>query len=516
MNKKRGLLNVGVSITFKIILLVANILVRRFLIKCIGNDINGLNSLYLSILDFLAVAELGIGSAITYCMYKPIVDGDTETVFALYRLFKKIYLIIGLIITIGGCALMPALPYLAKGYESTNVNLYLTFGIMLASVVATYFFSAQTSLMNAYEDNYLSTAITSLGRILQYALQLIVLFTTASFVWYLICRLISAAAQFAMSEIIVKKRYPSVFASAIVNINDDTKKEIIKNVKAMFLHRIGSVLVNTIDSVIISAFIGVAILGKYSNYVAIMTAMTGTISLFFTPLTSMIGHLFVKDKTAFKKYFGFFFTLNFCLGCVFFLGYYAVIDDLVSVLFGAGLELEKTISFVITINYFIQFMRNATLLFRDASGTFYYDRFKPLAEGLSNLVLSILFVLLFKHFFNDNLAVVGVIIATIITNLFICHIVEPHVLHKYAFDCSAKKYYARIYSYIFVFVAALAALNFCTVRLENKWLELLANGCIAIAFSILPVVGAILSDRDFKDFAKAFLKKEKIDKQTQK
>lgn len=509
MSKKRSILNVAVSIFFKVALLVGNLLVRRYLIRFIGNDVNGLNSLYLSIIGMLSVVELGIGNAIIYCMYKPIVTGDTGKVLSLYKLFKKIYLVIGGIIVIAGFALMPFLPYLAKGYADIDVNLYLTFGIMLLSVVITYFFSAQTSLMNAYEDNYVSTTITSCGQLLQYVLQIVVLFITKSFIWYLVCRIVAALVQWVLSSIVVKKRYPSVFESTSRSIDGDTKKEIVKNVKAMFMHRIGGVLVNTIDSIIISAFIGVTILGKYSNYITIMTAMTGTITLFFTPLTATIGRLFIKDREDFKKYYNFFYALNFALGCIFFLGYYGTIDDLIVLFFGAGLEVEKSISFVITVNYFIQFMRQATLLFKDASGIFYYDRWKPIFEGLSNLVLSILFVLFFQKVFNDDLAVVGVIVATIITNLTICHIVEPHVLHKYAFQISAKKYYLRNYLYMISFVIVLVVLNFCMVHFDNKLVELLVNGCIAVGLSIVPIFCLIVRDKDFRYYAKSILKRKR-------
>ena len=117
MDKKKGLLNVSVSIGFKVLLLAINIVSRRFLIQYVGNEVNGLNSLYLSILDFLSIAELGVGSAITFCMYKPIVAGDTNKVSALYGLFTKLYILVGCIIFVCGCALMPVLPYLAKDYE---------------------------------------------------------------------------------------------------------------------------------------------------------------------------------------------------------------------------------------------------------------------------------------------------------------------------------------------------------------------------------------------------------------
>lgn len=496
MDKKKGIKNVSVSIAFKIMILFADIFVRRFLIRYIGNEINGLNSLYISILNFLAVAELGVGSAITFCMYKPIVEGDDNKVSALYGLFTKLYLIIGAIIAVGGCIALPLLPYLAKDYQNVDVNLYLTFGLMLISVVVTYLFSSKTSLINAYKNNYITTVISSLGRLLQCGLQIIVLIYTRSFVWYLACRIIAAGAQWLATEIIARFMHGGIIKNR-QPVDADTKKEVTKNVRAMFMHKIGSALVNTADSIIISAFIGIVLLGKYSNYTTIMVAMTGVITLFFSPLTSVIGHMSVEEDSAgVMRYHKFFHTFNFVVATVFFLGYYAVIDNLVTICFGQGLKLPRSISLVITLNYFIQFMRQSTLLFRDATGTFYNDRWKPLFEGLVNIALSILFVKVFPEQYN----IVGVIVATIITNIFICHIVEPHVLFKYAFKSNAKHYYIRNYIYVAAFSAALAVLHFCTVSLGNEWIDLVANGFIAIGIAIVPCVIAVVCNKNFKHY----------------
>lgn len=503
MDKKRGIINVAVSIGFKIVLLVMSILVRRFLIRYIGNEVNGLNSLYGSILEFLAVAELGVGSAITFCMYKPIVDGDHAKVSALYGLFTKLYLIIGGIILVVGCAIMPALPYLAKEYESVDVNLYLTFALMLVSVVMSYVFSSKSSLINAYKNNYITTTVSSVGQLLTSGMQIAVLIGTRSFVWFLVCRIIGMSLQWLATEILARKMHGGIISDKR-HVDDETKKQVTKNIKAMFMHKIGSVLVNTADSIIISAFIGIVILGKYSNYTTIVMAMYAVLGLCFSPLTSVIGHMYVsEDKSQTRKYLKFFHTLNFVLGVIFFLGYYAVIDDLVTILFAGDLELAKSISFVITLNYFIQFMRQAVGVFKDATGTFYNDRWKPLAEGALNVGLSILFVLVFPEEYN----VVGVIVATIITNLFICHVVEPHVLYKYALDSSAKQYYVRNYVYIAVFGGALTALHFGMLSLDNRWAELFANGGISLAFSAVVCGAVVLCSKDFRSYAKAFLHK---------
>lgn len=509
MDKKKGFLNVIVSIIFKVFLLISGILVRRFLIKYTGNEVNGLNSLYISIIGFLSVAELGVGSAITFCMYKPIVDGDNDKVSALYGLFTKLYLIIGGIILVVGCALLPLLPYLAADYVEIDQNLYLTFFLFLVSVVITYLFSSKTSLINAYKNNYITTAINSTGLLLQYVLQIVVLIYTRSFIWYLVCAIAASALQWGATEIVARKKHNDIIKNK-QKVDDETKKEVTKNVKAMFMHKIGGVLVNTADSVIISAFIGVVILGKYTNYTTIVVALTGVLALFFSPLTSVIGHMCVQeDKDGVKKYLNFFHTFNFIIGTVFFLGYYAVIDNLVTLCFGSGLELNKSISFIITLNYFIQFMRQATLLFRDASGTFYNDRWKPLIEGVLNVGLSIGCVYLFGHLFGEDYAVVGVIVATIITNITICHIVEPHVLFKYGFQSSARNYYFRNYIYITVFAACLAVLHFCLQTYTNEWQELFINGFIAVALAIIPCVAVMLFDKDFRHYIAHFALKIK-------
>ncbi len=509
MDKKKGLINVIVSIAFKILLLVGALLVRRFLIQYIGNEANGLYSLYTSIIGFLAVAELGVGSAITFCMYRPIVNGETQKVSALYNLFTKLYLIIGGIILVGGLVVMPFLPYFAKDYQSLDVNLYLTFGIMLAATFISYLFSSKTSLINAYKNNYITTTINSVGMIIQYALQIVVIIYTKSFFWYLICQVLAIAVQWVATEIVARIKYADILKDKS-KVDDETKHSVVKNVKALFMHRIGGVLVNTTDSIIISAFIGVVILGKYSNYTTIMVSMTGVISLFFTPLTSIIGHLCAKgDINEINKYYNFFYAFNFAVGTLFFLGYYGIIDNLITLLFGDGLEMSKMVSSVITVNYFVQFMRQATLLFRDATGTFYYDRWKPIFEGILNIVLSIGFVYLGSWIFGAENAVIGVILATIVVNLTICYIIEPHVLYKYALHRSAKNFYIKNYICVILFILALGLLNVCLISCDNQVSELFINGCISICISVIPIFVLILFDKDFRYYLYIFITKIK-------
>ena len=501
MDKRKSILNVTVSVSFKVVITIFAIVVKRYLVMFCGNDVNGLNALYISIIGFLSVAELGVGSAITFCMYKPIVDGDSNQVSALYFLFKKLYLIIGAVIFLAGVGITPFLKYFAKDYAGIDQNLYLTFILMLISIVLSYLFSSKTSLINAYKNNYITTSIDSGGILLQYILQIVVLFTTKSFVAYLVCRIVAVLAQWITTEIIVQKKYSPILKNK-QKLNSENKSLVIRSIKAMFMHRLGYIFVVTIDSVVISSFLGVTVLGNYSNYNTILVSMTGILKLVFSSLTSVIGHFFVKEtKENVKKYFEAFYTLNFIIGVVFFLGYYAVIDSLISIIFFEQHIIAKSISFAIAFNGFVQFMREGAMTFRNATGTFYNDRWKPLFEGVSNIVLSVVFVKMF--------GIVGVLVGTIITNLLITHIVEPYVLYKHAFLTSPIKYYVKNYLLISVFFIVLVVSDFCMCQVQNIWLQLLCNGAISLAISAVVCSIILLLNKRSTSLLINFFKKKK-------
>ena len=66
---------------------------RTIIIYYLGAEFLGLNSCLQSILQVLNLAELGVGSAMVFSMYKPIAENDTEKLCALLNLYKRYYTI---------------------------------------------------------------------------------------------------------------------------------------------------------------------------------------------------------------------------------------------------------------------------------------------------------------------------------------------------------------------------------------------------------------------------------------
>lgn len=491
MDKKKGLLNIGTSITSRILLLLIALYIRRLLIICVGNEANGINSLYGSVIGLLSVAELGVGVAIVFSMYKPIVDGDRRKVAALYCLYRKLYRIIGAVIFTAGLAVMPFLPRLISDYESLDINVYTTFVLTLVSAVLSYLYGAKTSLIEAHKDNYITTGIVTLSRLIRYALQVAALIIWKSFELFLVCQIIETLIIWGITDMVAKKLHPDILCMW-EKLDAETTSEVTRSIGAMFMHKVGAILVGAVDGMVISAFIGVAVLGRYSNYTAVLGAVVGIVSLFFTPLTSVLGHLCASnDSGEIKKYFEHFYSFNYIIGVTFFLGYFAVIDSIVSILFGSSLCMPEAVSFMLALNSFIGYLRFSQLTFRDASGTFYYDRWKPAAEGLLNLVLSIALVKLLPPEYE----VTGVIAATVLTTLLICDIVEPHILFKYVFKQSAKAFYIKNYSYILIFTAALFAVGKLRLSLGNNIADFFANGCISVAVTAVTLLMTGMIDK---------------------
>ncbi len=218
--------------------------------------------------------------------------------------------------------------------------------------------------------------------------------------------------------------------------------------------------------------------------------LSGTIALFFSPLTSIVGHFCVSEDPGRKEaYFYHFYYMNFILGVVFFLGYFSVADSLIYHLFGSGLELSRPVVFIITLNSFLSYMGNTALLFRNASGAFYHDRWKAMVEGIINIILSLLFV----HVFPVQYRVVGVIAATIITTLLINFTVEPYVVFRHVFGKHPGIFYFRNYAYSGLFTFCLFLLSkFLTTE------SIVRDGMISIGVSAAALGFLALLDRKFR------------------
>ena len=122
--------------------IIVPFLMRTAMIYLRGVQYLGLNSLFTSILQVLNLAELGVGSAMIYSMYKPIAEDDNTTICALMKLYRTYYRVIGLVIAVIGCILTPFIPKLISGDIPQGLNIYILYLLNLGATVLSYWLYA--------------------------------------------------------------------------------------------------------------------------------------------------------------------------------------------------------------------------------------------------------------------------------------------------------------------------------------------------------------------------------------
>lgn len=424
----------------------------------------GLNGTFSNILSMLSLAELGVGSAITYSLYKPLADGDRKQVAARMELFRRAYWVIGLAVALLGGCLTPLLLVLIRDLpDIPHIDVIYLLFVLNASL--SYFFSYKQSLIIADQRQYITTVChLSLSTLLQLAQALFLWFTRDYFV-YLGLQIGTTLLENLILSHIANRLYPYINMNRDEKIAPAAKAEIIKNTRAMIVHKAASIVVFGTDNLLISYFVGVVSVGLYSNYLMITNALTGIYGQFFSALTASVGNLGVTADS--KQVLSVFRRLNFAGSWLY--GFSAVclavlLNPFIELWLGPDYLFSQNIVCLIALNFYVTGMRHAVLTFRDAEGLYWYDRYKAIAESIVNLVISAVLAV--------PLGVAGILLGTFISTMTTCFWIEPVVLFKYAFHASVKPHFRDYAVHTLITLLTFAAVWYLCAALPGTGLSL--------------------------------------------
>lgn len=473
MRTKNSLINVTAGLVGQSIALVISYIARRAFIGVLGEEYLGINGLFTSILTMLSLVEIGIGPAIVYSLYKPLAEKNVEKVKVLMRLFQRAYILIGCIILVLGLALTPFV-YLFMEEIPDIPHIRLIFILFVVNTSISYFFSYRRSLIVADQRRYVDT-ITHYGfySLLNLA-QIVFLYLTRDYFVFLALQILSTLSENVVISWKAKKMYPYLTEKTEEKLDDETRKQIVRNTSAMIFHKIGGIVVNATDNLIISAQVGVWAAGFYSNYQLVINALKSIITQVFQALTASIGNLGATESkeralTIFRPVFlANFWIYSFCSICMFIL-----FNPFIELSFGKHLLFGQEIVFIMVLNFYLTGMRQTVLTFRDAFGIYWQDRYKPLLESLINLIVSISLVRVWGVF--------GVFIGTAASTLTTCFWIEPYILYKYAFQAPVHRYFLRYGMYTLLTAGAGALAWFvCSFFHTVSWLSLFGRAAVCL------------------------------------
>ena len=407
-NAKR---NIIFGILLKVYQILVPFIMRTTLVYFLGVEYLGVNSLFTSILSVLNLAELGVGSALVFSMYKPIAEDDGKTICALMQLYKKYYRIIGGVILILGIVLTPALPYLVKGNVPIDLNLYILYYLNLLSCVLSYWlFAYKNSLLSAHQRVDISSKVTIIANTILYIGQFITLIVLRNYYIYIMLTLVAQVAINLITALIADKMYPEYKAGG--KLPRDEVRIINRKVKDLFTAKLGGTIINSADTIVISSFLGLTVLAIYNNYFYIVSSIIGFATIGYASLTAGIGNSLVTERKG-KNYKDFktITYISMWAVCICSCCFINLFQPFMKIWMGEELMLDM-LAVICFVLYFIIFEINAVLnLFKDAAGIWHQDRFRPLVVSLINLALNIATV--------KTLGIYGVLFSTIASMAFI-------------------------------------------------------------------------------------------------
>lgn len=497
--KKKVANNTKFNIIKYLFQLILQFVVRTIIIKYLGENYLGINGLFTSIVGMLNLAELGIGTAIVFSMYKPVAENDTEKICALFTLYKKIYLIISLVVLVVGTGLIPFLKYFITGsVKELDINFYVIYIMFLLNTLLSYMAGHRKSLLFVYQRNDIETKVKTLGLLGLNISQIIVLVLFKNFYVYAILMPVFTLLENLLIYLATKKMYPEI-KSVKTKLPQDTMKEIKRNVFAMSMHKIGGVVVSSTDNLIISSIIGTVIVGVYSNYQMIISAIASFLTLGILSLKGSVGNLMVtSDKQhvmgIYKKINWFFSWLSgFCAICLF-----CLLQPFILLWTGSEVYiLDIYVVLILCVQFYITSMRYTTSMFNDCAGLMWNDRWKPVVESIVNLVVSIILA--------KQIGLIGVFIGTTVSTLSAPIWVEPLILHRDYFKVSTKGYWKRyiINALITISIGALTYFVCSLLKGVSVWM-LLAKGLICLILPNALYALCYFKTEEFKYFKDLF------------
>lgn len=422
--------------------LIIKFISRTVFIYTLGETYLGVSGLFTSVLGLLSFTELGIGTAINFSLYKPIAENDSEKIKSLMRFYKTAYRVIAATVFGLGLCLIPFLHFIID--DPGNIgNIYIYYILYLLDTSFSYLVTYKYSLPNAEQKSYIMSNVNMVWSFVTTLIQIIVLLAFRNFLVYLVAQVSCGVVSKGFNALYLNRKYPMLKEPA-KNLDKDELAVIKKNVIALIVHKLGDVVVNQTDNILISAFISVTVVGYLSNYNMMITSVGAFVTVIFSSAVASFGNLIASstpeyEYKIFKVYrFVGFWLYGFCA-----IAFYVLLTPFVTLWAGEGWIIEEAAVALICLEYYNKGHRVCLNNFKTAAGIFSQDKWVAFGQAGINLVVSVIAVKL--------IGLPGIFFGTVVSGLFSTAI-KPSIVYRTVLHVSPLNYYKDSLKYLSAFL----------------------------------------------------------------
>lgn len=494
---KNSILYISSGVLQQIVVLLFNFITRTIFIKTLGENYLGISGIFSNVLQIFSLAELGVGSAITFYMYKPIAENNIDRIKTLMNFYKTCYRVIGSGILMIGLCLIPFLDKLVNFNTKIDVNLYVVYILFLLNSVITYlFFSYKFTIIIAYQKGYIVNLINTIFVIISCVCESTILLLFKDFILSLFIKLLIGIIKNFVTAVIADKLYPYLKQNKYKKISKREIKLIFKDIAAIFIFKVSATLFNSTDNVVISIMFGTIYVGFNSNYIMLITAVKNVVNLIQNSFIAGVGNINSSENIEKKiRTFKNLDFINFWIVSFFSVCLIQLLNPFITIWIGKKYLFSQIAVVLIVMSFFLTYSLNIVFVFRETMGLFKYGRYRQLAGGILNIILDIILGKLW--------GITGVFAATVISQLIFTVFQFPKIVYKYGFHRSPANQYKRIIGYYLVtIISGLVTWFSCSWVEEITFITLISECIICITVPNLVLILFYRNSDEYKYFIK--------------
>lgn len=431
---QKSLLNAKVNLIFYALTLALSFFSRKIFLNCLSVDFVGFTGTLQNLLGFLNLAELGIGAAIGYVLYKPLFDKDQSKISEIISVFGYLYNRIGYLILSGGILLSCFLPLIFPKTGFPWGVIYFAFYAFLFSSLIGYFCNYKQTLLGADQKNYVVTAYFQSASILKTLIQMGSAWYTGNFYLWIIIEIIFGITYSIILNWKMKQVYPWL-ESEVSQGKMLFKKypEVIKFTKQLFFHKMGIFVQSQTTPFLIYSFASLQTVAYWGNYTIITVKLADLINSFLGSTGAGVGNLIAEKNTnKTMSVFWELFAIRMLISGIICTSLFFLMEPFIQLWLGSKYLLGNSILALAIINVFIGFTRGVTDQFLNGYGLF-YDTWAPITESVISLFVAIIGGYLW--------GLLGVLMGGIISQFLIVCIWKPFFLFHSGFKRNVGSYW---------------------------------------------------------------------------
>ena len=429
----RVIQNAKVALFFYCINLVLQFFSRKIFLDYLGAELLGLNTTAQNLLQFLNLAESGIGAAVAFALYKPLSQKNKQEIIDIVSLQGWFYRWVGLFVIAGSIVLMAFFPWIFAKADVPLIYAYGTFIAFLISALLGYFVNYKMIVLSADQKEYIITFQIQIIKVLKLIVQIIAIWKLSNgYAWWIALEIVAAVLTSFRLVRCVDKEYPWLTPDVSQGLVLKSRyPAVLTKTKQLFFHKVGVYVLSQATPLVIYAYTSLTTVAIYGNYLILMGGCLMLTETFFRGFNASIGNLISECKQELiKKTFWEILTLKLFLAGLICFGIFSLADRFMILWLGEQYLLSTTSLILLTSIYFVQMSRTCDA-FLWGYGLF-RDVWAPIVESLLNLGLSILL----GTYWGLN----GILTGVLLSQVIMINSWKAYFLFKEAFKDSVMEY----------------------------------------------------------------------------